>query len=375
MAGSFIRRFTKWFFVSFNILICIIFLLSCLSPFVSPGQWAPIGFLSLAAPYLAILLIFSILFWLVAKPVIALVPIFTLLIGWKQLEVVFAWHPMHKFSIETKNDSIVRIINWNVRGLYGISNNPYKQLRNRDDIFASINKLNADIICLHEFNNVTYAANPRANNFDMFKDNCPYYFFSKDFTNSNGSYLAGSIIFSRYPIIDSGKIKFSGPESESLLYIDILKGEDTVRIYTAHLQSFEFKGNDYADIEKIKNQDEEAIQASKNIYSKMKLAFTRRTAQADIVKSELDKCPYPSIIAGDFNDVPNSYTYFHIKGQRQDAFLKTAFGIGRSYNSLAPTLRIDYILPDEHFNIHQFDMIDEGLSDHSMLVSDISLKK
>ena len=81
------------------------------------------------------------------------------------------------------------------------------------------------------------------------------------------------------------------------------------------------------------------------------------------------------MICGDFNDVPSSFTYFRIKGGWQDAFLQRGFGIGRSFIALAPTLRIDYILPDNHFEVRQFDMIDEDLSDHIMLVSDIRLKK
>ncbi|GMV78775.1 MAG: hypothetical protein AMXMBFR79_19050 [Chitinophagaceae bacterium] len=51
--------------------------------------------------------------------------------------------------------------------------------------------------------------------------------------------------------------------------------------------------------------------------------------------------------------------------------MKTQLGIGRTFNSLAPTLRIDYILPDKHFSIKQFDMIDENLSDHFMLITDL----
>ena len=80
-------------------------------------------------------------------------------------------------------------------------------------------------------------------------------------------------------------------------------------------------------------------------------------------------------MCGDFNDVPNSYTYFTIRGLRQDAFLQKDFGIGKSFNALAPTLRIDYILPDSTFSVRQFDMVDEGLSDHTMLVSDVILRK
>ena len=188
-------------------------------------------------------------------------------------------------------------------------------------------------------------------------------------------FFGGSILFSKYPIIDSGKIKFPGNFAESLIYADIVKGKDTIRVFTTHLQSFQFSETDYANIEKLKDPDAEALEASENIYSKMKLAFTRRTEQADMVRKTIDKSPYPSFVCGDFNDVPNSYTYFKIRGGLQDAFLATSFGIGKSYNALAPTLRIDYIMPDNNFNVTQFDMVDEGLSDHHMLVTDISLKK
>src|SRR5205823_4672607 len=123
--------------------------------------------------------------------------------------------------------------------------------------------------------------------------------------------------------------------------------KDTIRIYTTHLQSFQFSKGDYADIEKIKDPDKESLRASENLYHKMKWAYASRGLQANLVRNKTDSSSYPSIICGDFNDVPNSYTYFHIRGKRQDAFLSASFGIGRSYNALAPTLRIDYILPDD----------------------------
>ena len=44
------------------------------------------------------------------------------------------------------------------------------------------------------------------------------------------------------------------------------------------------------------------------------------------------------IVTGDFNDVPNTYTYFTIRGKLQDAFLKQGFGIGRTYSGISPTL-------------------------------------
>jgi endonuclease/exonuclease/phosphatase family metal-dependent hydrolase len=127
-------------------------------------------------------------------------------------------------------------------------------------------------------------------------------------------------------------------------------------------------------MDKIKQTDDEALHASKTLFQKMKAAFTKRGEQARLVRDALDKSPYPAILCGDFNDVPNSYTYFHIRKDWQDAFLATSLGIGRTYLGVAPTLRIDYILPDKNMNIRQFDMVDENLSDHLMLVTDVSVK-
>ena len=101
---------------------------------------------------------------------------------------------------------------------------------------------------------------------------------------------------------------------------------------------------------------------------------TETGMQADIVQRQTDSSAHPSIVCGDFNDVPTSYTYFHVRSNRQDAFLKRGAGVGKTYNALAPMLRIDYILPDTFFLVKQFNMVDENLSDHVMLVSDLKLK-
>jgi len=367
-----VRTFFKRFFVGLNLFVCVIYLLACLAPFLNPTNWYIFGFLSLSFPYIAILLVFTVFFWLIIKPRWALLPVVALLIGFKQLSVIFAVHPSQKF-VAAKAANNIRIVDWNVGNMYGLSNNADKKKHNRTEIGEAILKLQPDVICLQEFNNSTKHGE-EANNIALFAAQYPYYFFAKDIDKDSGFYQYGSIIFSKLPIIDSGKIKYPG-RPESLIYADVLRGTDTIRFYTSHLQSFKFTKDDYSDIEKIKQEKDNNLEASRNIFQKMKLAFVERGKQASIVRTELDSCKLKSIICGDFNDVPGSYTYFHIRGNRQDAFLVKYFGVGRTYVSLAPTLRIDYILPDKNFNVQQFDMVDEDLSDHIMLVSDVSLKK
>jgi endonuclease/exonuclease/phosphatase family metal-dependent hydrolase len=78
---------------------------------------------------------------------------------------------------------------------------------------------------------------------------------------------------------------------------------------------------------------------------------------------------------GDLNDVPNSYTYFTIKGDMQDAFLRKGFGIGRTFSALSPTLRIDYIFADREFKVKQFNRLVRNYSDHYMIVADMKYER
>ena len=367
MGKSWLRNATKKIIISINLLLGLLFLIAALSPYINPNSWWLHGFLALITPYLILSLLLFILFWLISRPVWSLISVIALCIGWKQLPVVFAWSGDTGFS-KRKKENNFRVANWNVQSFNGLSNNADAKKRVRTEVAQSILKNNPDIICLQEFNSAG-----SENNIELFRKSHPYYFFSKDYSRSGGNYQSGCIIFSKYPVIDTARIAF--PSEASLIYIDILKGSDTIRVFTTHLQSFKFKKDDYKNIEHIRESGNETLSASRNLMRKMKRAYQKRGIQADIVQKALKESPYASIICGDFNDVPNSYTYFNIRQQWKDVFLEKGFGIGRTFISLAPTLRIDYILTSEHFEVKEFDMVDEALSDHIMLLADLRLIK
>lgn len=357
--------------VSLNLIVVVLFLLACIAPYLNTETWWILGFLALMIPYLVVALILFVIFWGIVKPLIALLPLLCLLLGFQQLKVIFAWTPGPSLT-ERKRENQLRVVDWNLQSFNGLSKNRETKKHVRTEVAASILKLSPDIICLQEFNHADKSGE-EADNLSLFKKQYPYYFFSRDYRRSKGAYQSGCIIFSRYPILDTGRVVY--PVAESLIFADVLKGEDTIRIFTTHLQSFKFKKEDYSDLDKIRSQEDENLAASRNIVRKMKLAFQRRGRQAVLVRNALDQSPYPALICGDFNDVPGSFTYSHIRDGWQDAFLRKGFAVGRTFISLAPTLRIDYILASPAFEVKTFDMVDEGLSDHIMLVSDLQLKK
>ena len=200
----------------------------------------------------------------------------------------------------------------------------------------------------------------------------PYYYFSWD--KDGGKQWVGQAIFSRHPILDSGMVRYPRPSMpESLIHADLVYNGDTVRIYTTHLQSVRFKKKDYESLEKIKRREDSLLENSLNIFSKLRRGLVYRSYQAELLNEELASSPHPYILTGDLNDVPNSYTYFTVKQDLQDAFLKKGFGVGRTYSFLSPTLRIDYILATKDFEVQQFNRVVRDYSDHYMLVADFKM--
>ena len=95
--------------------------------------------------------------------------------------------------------------------------------------------------------------------------------------------------------------------------------------------------------------------------------------QADQVRPWLDSCPHPLLFGGDLNDVPGSYAYWQLRGNRNDAFIEKGFGIGRTFMDLAPTLRIDHLFTSQRFEVAQCEVVYSSLSDHLPVITDVLL--
>ncbi len=161
--------------------------------------------------------------------------------------------------------------------------------------------------------------------------------------------------------------------AEHLIYADVEFQNKRVRIFTTHLQSVRFDDREYDAISKIKKRDGTGLTDSKVIEKKLRMAYKFRESQAKLAKEKINESPYPVIVCGDFNDVPNSFTYFTIGENLQDAFLKKGSGIGRTFRYLSPTLRIDYILADKKFLVDQYNCLKVPYSDHYPIVADINI--
>ena len=368
------RILTKKVFIISNIVLVFFFLLSCLVPLLNPQKWWFIAFLGLAFPLLLLLNLLFIAGWFILlRPRYALISGVALLFSVKNIMVLFGFHITGGFEYK-KEPGTLRVVTWNVARFIELKRNNNQGSQKRLKMFELIRQQDADVLCLQEFHtsiDSVYYDNINPIHKDL---GYPYYYFSFDEDGDNHYY--SSIIFSRYPFADTGRIRYPRPIlSDVLMYADILKGGDTIRVYTTHLQSLQFGKQDYDRIGKITSGDDSLVANSRSILGKIKRGFSQRSIQADVVHEVMGNSPHPYILCADLNDVPNSYAYATVRGDLQDAFLKKGFGIGRTFTGLSPTLRIDYIFPDDHFRVKQFNRLVKNLSDHYMLVADLQLKK
>jgi len=375
MAKGFFRRQTKRIVIIANILAGILFLLGSYSYLFSPKNFWPAGLLNLTAFYFLLALIAFLIFWLFVKPRRALISAAAILLAYKPINNILPFRFSNSFTKE-KQAGDVRVMTWNVAQFNVLDDKKHPEVKNA--MFDIINDYLPDIACFQEMvaEDSTIKNHGHMDEF-LKKLNYPDYFYSYNSKEDYWGYAHfGIIIFSRYPIINKKTISYYPYNYNSIFqYIDIVKGEDTIRVFNIHLQSLRFSRSNLKYIDEPSIEEEKTLKESKSILGKFKRGFLKREEQANRIRAELDKSPYPVILTGDFNDLPNSYAYHTIGGSMKNAFVEKGAGLGRTFSGISPVLRIDNIFADSRFEVKQFKRINIKLSDHFPIFADVQLSK
>jgi endonuclease/exonuclease/phosphatase family metal-dependent hydrolase len=373
MFSSLVRRI----FIFLNIAAVIVFLIACLNWYINPSEWWFVALLGLGFPFLVALHIIFFIGWLIVRSKWAILSILALAIGFTNIRALIGSNFGTDFHTE-REPGTLRLLSYNVHQ-FGFNSGHNLGLANREKIFDIIRNYNPDVICMQEFVTDIPQGKNHVPVFELFKRlGYKHAFFAGDYIQSKGKYTMGVAILSKLPMIDSFHLRYDGDiasmSAESLLAADIKFEDRTIRVFSTHLQSNRLEKEEYQQVSPRNVDKDRALSASKSIVKKLKTAYYYRSRQAHMVAAALDASPHPEIIAGDFNDIPNSYTYYQLKQNRLDAFVEKGRGLGRTFSHISPTLRIDYILTDKQFDVVQFQRIGEPYSDHYPIVTDLKLK-
>ena len=322
-----------------NTLLAILLLFAYLLPFISPIEIPLFAVLSLFVPALIIVNVIFMFYWILKFKRQFLLSFLILLIGW--FISVKLFNLSEKIEI---NKSSLSIMSYNVRTF-----NHWKWIDDEnieDNISNFINKNNTDIILFQEY----YKWNK---NLDDYKFN-----FIKTKKDKDKIGLA---IYSKFPIINKGSLNFENTFN-NIIFADILKEKDTIRVYNIHLQSLNLNTN----------KENFGHENSEKLLIRLKKQFKKQAEQTTLFLKHENKWKGKKIIAGDFNNTAYSWVYNQIIKNKKDAFIEAGNGFGKTFSYWFP-LRIDFILSDNKAIIENFEsFLDENNSDHYPIIANIN---
>jgi len=170
-------------------------------------------------------------------------------------------------------------------------------------------------------------------------------------------------IFSKFPILKKGIVPVGGNTMEAV-WADIQHPSGKIfRLYSYHLSSNLISKTTDNLIEEV-SFSERTLSGLKTIIGSYTGQTTMRKKQLDILLAHVRKSPHPVVMAGDMNDIPQSYIYRQFRKLFRDTFRDKGQGFGTSYGENFPLLRIDYIFHDKNFitQSHKVDQV--KFSDH-----------
>jgi endonuclease/exonuclease/phosphatase (EEP) superfamily protein YafD len=285
----------------------VLFLLlgTLLNAYVPPKIFPWFNLLSLGFPVLIILYVMLTVFWV---------------FSWKKRAFVFMFaglafiNPVKRWVnySDKKGNSEIKVVSFNTRA----------GGRGNKDLEPFLKSQNADVLLLQEDAGVIYK-------FDGYQKVNPG---------------AGLTILSKHKII---KQQLIDPQDENAripgLQVDIeIKGK-VYRFIDVYLNPFRFE----KDMVKLNGNTETNEQKIKDVVKRLIPTFKKHQDQVALIREAIDNSPYPVILAGDFNSVPNSYEYYHLSEGLEDAFMNAGKGSATSFHDYKFPIRIDYIFSSQ----------------------------
>jgi len=335
----------------FNIVLAVLTFLAYVLPFLAPKLFPLLSVLTLVLPFFLIVNGLFFAYWLFQFKRQMLLSGVVLLIG-----ITFI-NKFYKFSSEeqTVEEKDFLVMSYNVR-LFNL----FKWIDYEDvpkEIRNFINDENPDILCIQEYSNSAHI--------DLKVYPHKYIFMQ------GKKIKTGQAIFSKFPIINEGNLELPS-SNNSVIFADIKKGKDIIRVYNMHLQSIKIS----PDVNEISdNIDSINQKKSEVVIRRISAAFKKQQQQAEIIVEHKKGCEYPIIMCGDMNNSAFSYVYRSIRGQLQDAFEEAGEGFGKTYKFRYYPARIDYIFADPKMKVKSFkNFPDFENSDHYPIMARLSME-
>lgn len=347
-------------------------MLSYAAIWVHPANIVELSLLALLYPIWLAINTGFVFFWLMMRKVWFLLSLAVIIVGWPRPVYFFQWSKnTYVEADESKNT--IRLMSFNLRMF-----NRYDWIHKQDvkkDILELFREEAPDVMLIQEFYH--HDRDPGYNAIQQIVNatSLRYYYHEKPNLLQK---VFGIATFSRWPILKSGILCTDKSGKARAVYTDIVKDKDTLRVYNLHLKSIGFGKYDYSFLQDVVGgTSDQQMEGTKNIFEKLTKAYVQRADEALLIRAHMNNCPYPMLVAGDFNETHTTFAYAKLADGMQDAFYQKGRGVGATFKGVGvmPPLRIDYVLCDASFEVNNFKTYSVDLSDHKPISVVLTLKK
>jgi len=320
-------------FLVFHILLIILLLSTFANAWVAPNYFSKLNLLSLAFPYLIILHLLFTIIWFFKQKKIAVAFLLSTFIFYNPVR---RWVNFTPQQTANSHQNDIKVSTFNVK--YGSSGWP--------TVKKYITDQNADIILVQEKDTSTA----------LRKDMVKY---------------TSVILKTKHKILRQGDLINDDSKGNSF-YADIDIDGKIIRVINVYLEPFRLNKN------MLGMQDENHSKEEKNkmaaLFSRLIPTFKTHEEQVKKIRKAVDRSPYPVILAGDFNSVPNSWEYYHLGENLDDAFVAAGNGSSTSFHDYKFPLRIDYIFTSKSITPLNYKVdYSVKLSDHYPVIAEFLL--
>ncbi|MCQ2197434.1 MAG: endonuclease/exonuclease/phosphatase family protein [Bacteroidaceae bacterium] len=310
---------------------------------------------TIALPFIIVCDVIFIIYWAIRRSWVALVPLLPILCSIKYLGTLYQMGSQPEsvqanFTVASYN---VHRFNNDATGIVAM------------DVMSTLQKEGADIICLQEF--INSATGDQRTVTERVVDAYPYSAIVKDLA-----------IFSRYPIKEQKHIEFEMGYNSGMWADVVVDGKHTLRVFNVHMETTGI--NPTLHQAKLNGEMPDSLGLSaaatnsklqRDLFENYTMNSAIRAGQAITVHNELEQSTHPTLLCGDFNDVPYSFTYHTLLGDMKDGFREAGHGFAATYRGAKGLFRIDYIFHGKGMKSLDYFTRDQDYSDHKPVYSRI----
>ncbi len=356
-----LKRILSRIIIGANI-ISAFFLLACgWSTELYPADFPRLSLLGMSFPFLLLLNLFFVAFWLVFSIRRVWIPIVGLLISWPYIH---DYCPINWCS--DVPEGAIKVMTYN-NEQYGRQENDEN---GRNPVLDYMVHSGADIICIQE--GVTSGKlttrrvdkEMRAAGYQV----CRY----------NDHIVGHQTVFSKLPVLSVKKIPYKSKSNGSVA-VELLHEDDTVLLVNNHFESYKLTAQDKKEYKEVLNDPESEVAGSntRKLIRKMARANKIRGPQVDSVLYYINKVGRDGVIVcGDFNDTPISYSCNRMASEYINVFGESGNGLGWTYNQSGFNFRIDHIFISEYWQSYGT-YVDQSAvwADHYPLITYLKKRK